>query len=1635
MSGVLLRMFERLRRVVRAGAWAALFLVGLAGILLVALQVDAVGGAVLRAGLTVLSPEGVDVEVGRVSGSWVRGLELSAIRVEDRARASRITIDSLALTYRIASWRPGRVTLDSAEVVGASVALDDLGLLQAAGEYNPDTASEVEADDPSQGWTLRVGTLRLRAGALRARSGADEPFLVDSASARLDSLVLGPGRATASWLVDATFSPAGHPASWGRMEARGLLTPTEVRVDTLTVRSPESRVAGWARVSRRVALSRPGGLTWSLEATPLGLADLQGLVTVPGVLAGDSITLRSTAWDRGDSAAIHVEARSSAGAAADATLSWGREDDAWRGRAEARVEGLRPARYLGETAPAGPVEAWAEGDGILRFAEGAVERGSLQARWHVSGPEISVAGRATALRERDPGGHRDSLHVELEPSRWDRVALSRGLASTRLSEGRLVWNARLEAAEGGLVAGRGTVSGIGGPEPIRHEASLTLRDLLEPYSGSRLDGTVGVGGIGDPTEDGSAEARVRLGSSRLGRMSLDTAEAVVTWQEGVTTSRGSLSGDAGAVDWEAEIQVSPSTGELRLSTLHFDDLRLAPDSAPWVPDRLSGSLDGRASWSGPLLRAWDPEAWTAALRFRTGSLALSTVAAGSLDGEVRYDSGRVESATRILLADSASVDLFVDGTVLDTVALTIRRGRFQGLSPAAFGSDGPGAALGGTLVGDYRRLPGGGAGEGSLDVALEPSRLAGDTVRGGTVAIALSPQRVHGAFRGEMAGGYLTASFARALKPVSAEPRLRVDVAADLPDAGALLGTQSGEHAGVSGRASLEEGADGARSVRVDVAQAAGWGVTVDTLVVRATTRSRLLVVDTLYLASTALEARGSGSVPLALLGSLDAGEVPSGASPGVGSFLLDAVLPDSGVVVVPSSGDRWVGRGGSLRLSGECQERDCVLDGSGEIDGLLRGRWGVGPSTVTLGGTLSTDPERTELNAALALGDLRVGSAVIRRLDAVASYDGADYRVSLDAAADRDRTASATVQVAPRPGETRVILDSAAFRGTQEHWSLTESTSLRLGPGGVELGLLDLSSAQGRVRIQGVWGDAERDLVMDIDSLAVGPIADLFGAPELGGVMGARIELVDGVGDRGLVFEGSLAASLTRAGRPLHTVSMEARSDQGALRVDGSVSERTGPPRVTLAGSVPVPGSEGGAWALDLTGDSVPLGWLDAYLPESAVRRASGAMKARLSVRGPKEAPLLAGPLEVRDAAFELPWAGLAITGVHLVASGDGRQLRVDTLTARSGGRGHGFAHGTVALQGPGEPVALDLALETQDFLATNTHWLRTVVTGQGTLSGTSRFPRLTAQADVVEGELWLDDTAGNGLDDVVLSDEDWAVLEERFGVPGPSEQDPSALLPRGLAMDLDLSLERDTWLRQELNPRMAIQFTGDVRVTREEGERLIMNGRLEGIPGRSYFGQFSTRFALEEGTIQLVGPLEDTRLDFTSSHRVPSRGGYAEDVIIRMGVAGQVGDLELTLSSEPAMDPTDIVSYLATGRTASEAFSGGGGVEAAAEMGMGLVAHELSSVVRRYARNGVGLDVVEIRQEGLQGASLVAGKYVTPRLFIGFRQPVSFSREEGGPGVTEADVEWRAVDWLIANLQAGGAGYRLILEGSRGY
>lgn len=1624
---------------------------------LLAVQLDAVGTAAFHAAVARFGPADAEIRAATVSGSWIGGIELHQLvwlRGADTVRADRLSLD-----WSLPEWRVGSIVISSAAASGVEARLHAGGGsargASTAGGSPPGPSGPRDGSPSGGGWAVLVEEFELT----RATASIADPTDAEGGLYRVADLSLSgtgvrvaPGLGLDSLRLRARFAPPGRPAGWGEVLVTTRFEDGVLDLDTLSVRSPDSRVEGRGRANLN-DFPAPGAAEWELQATPLRVADLEGLGFVPGTLRGETLRLVSRAWRDGAGSRMAVDALTSAGDSLGAEFEWRGDDENWHGTGVVEVGVAAGTALPGLGALGGPatvrLDGWLQGPG---GGGGPAQEGAARSGTGLEGVatvKVEAPGRAlTGELELTPrsGGRApgDSLSLTLASLTWGDFVLDEGRVSV-VRPGRdphgdpLDWALGVRTAAGGHLVGEGTLRPGDSATALRYEGHLEGRALQDPRSQARLSGRVHFEGSGTRPEEAVLTIAVGLQDSRIGAVKVEAADVEARWDRGELEAGGGLATDLGGGAFAVTATTSERGGRFELR-------RLAVDSLSVAGAELRGAGRGSGSWTGGVTGFLDPTAVTA--RFESdidgGRMAGLAVDSARLSG--RWAGGRIDGVLEAAMPDSGRAEVRASVSLLDTVSVHLREGRLDGLNLASLLSGAPPTRLNGTVSGDLRLDPL----RIDADLHLSPSLLLGDTLRSLQARVEGGGGRLGGHFSARLGGGFVDGEFTgrglfqglddRGDGEAGTEARWDASMTGDLPRAGGLLG-QRDSAATVRFDVNAQGGPEGpCVTVR---AEGRGWGIQVDTAVLAARLLDSLLVLDTVGLQTDWVRGGGRGEVPLALFGGEE--DLPA-ADPGNHVFELRLTVPDSARPPVGQGGEsfppRVLGsdvqaRAGSLHVATECSTRgECRVTGGATLTSILYGDYSAATLEASVDAAVGPGLAATRGEGRFDLRGLRSPSASIRSLVLEAEARGDVWEVEGETVIDDGRDARLTLEVDPGPG--RVWVRDLAFRMDEDRWRLADPGAVEFAGAGVRIDILEMVAGDQRVLVGGGWdtADAGTDLTVELDSVRVGTVSDLAGAPGLDGWVDARVRVRGSPGD--LRVQGSASGELTQEGEPLHGFQVDIGQDAGLLGVELALSDPRGRERVSVSGDIPLDGDEL-EWNLDLRADSVPLPWLEPYVPDPLAQDLAGSLEAALRVEGARPDPVASGRISVDSARIGLPLPGITLTEVGLEATLDGRRVTIDALRGRSVGLVE--ASGEIRLPTSSAPAEMDLDVEADGFIAVNTSAIRTVVDGAVKVEGTAGAPEVSGDLTLPEAVIRLDEAVlGSGVDEVTLSDRDWETLRTRFGIVPPSDRGRSSPLFQTLGLDLEVTLGRDLWVRQQSNPEMQIQFTGGFKVEKEPGnEELRLDGELEAIPQRSYLEQFGRRFELDEGVGRLRGPVDETEFEVTSIYDVPPRDGTSSEVAVRLTLQGQPGDLSLTLSSDPAMENADIVSYLATGRPASQAFGGGEGQgTSAADVGADLVASRLTSAVEAFALESVGLDVLEVQREGLREATLVAGQYVTPELFLGFRQPVAFGSDEASgpsPEDLQAQLEWQAYRWLLLHLETGGSAFRFFLQGSYGF
>jgi translocation and assembly module TamB len=690
----------------------------------------------------------------------------------------------------------------------------------------------------------------------------------------------------------------------------------------------------------------------------------------------------------------------------------------------------------------------------------------------------------------------------------------------------------------------------------------------------------------------------------------------------------------------------------------------------------------------------------------------------------------------------------------------------------------------------------------------------------------------------------------------------------------------------------------------------------------------------------------------------------------------------------------------------------------------------------------------------------LQLGQRGVERITVDVASEGEGVALTVDAQMDGTRRAVAGLWGRVVDGGATGTLRALDADLSGQVWRLDRPAELMVVDG-FDVRDLSLSSPSGQISANGfVRPTGAQELVVSVDGLELAPFSDLLGYEGLGGRLDGSFDVTGTADAPMLVGSVHIVASLPETESA--TLDADTRYEGGVLDVDGSLALGGGgsarvlarlPYTVTLARAdsvaqddpptnavAPVGLVRDGPVMLDVRAERVGLDWLSPWMPPETARDLVGTLDGMVIVGGTTEDLTLDGSIELVGGGGELPGLGLRLHEGSFSGRLDGDLLVIDRASVRSGD-GRLTTTGSVRADDltTGE---LDLHVTLDDFQVVNTQMVRGVLDADLDIAGTTRAPIVTGAVDVLRGDVFLsDELAGARAEAVELTDADYAMLAEWFGYEPPA--DSAVARPTGpgpLAADVQLRLGRDVWIRQNAGPKLSIQLTGDLRVQKEADELERVFGTLEAVPRGSYVEQFGRRFAITRGEVVFNGPPEELRLDVSSEYAVPSAGDpTSNEVVIGLGVIGGLEDMALVLSSEPEMENADIVSYLATGRPSSQTLQfdseGDGLVERGADIALG----QATDAVERLASESIGLDVVQIRTDGTRGVTIAAGRYVSPRLYLGFSQPVSFRRSEASSGTRtrspEVEIEYQAFRWLLLNLRREGSRLDFFLRSRHAY
>lgn len=366
-------------------------------------------------------------------------------------------------------------------------------------------------------------------------------------------------------------------------------------------------------------------------------------------------------------------------------------------------------------------------------------------------------------------------------------------------------------------------------------------------------------------------------------------------------------------------------------------------------------------------------------------------------------------------------------------------------------------------------------------------------------------------------------------------------------------------------------------------------------------------------------------------------------------------------------------------------------------------------------------------------------------------------------------------------------------------------------------------------------------------------------------------------------------------------------------------------------------------------------LRFIELLTPEIA--NPVGAIEARYTIGGTRDAPRLDGALTLSDFGAEVPASGLVLRDgrATLRAAADDRYTLDGSV--RSG-------EGTLTLAGEGgidASAPLEIAIRGENVLAFDIPGVKVVAAPDLEISRRDGRLRLRGRIAVPSASVNLQRIPGGGA---AKASRDVVVVDA--GVVAAAEE----------AMPLDTDVTLVLGERVKLRGHgLDGEVEGQLRVRERPGRAATGTGQIRIAGTYRAYGQNLT---IERGRLLFAqSPLDDPGLDIRAVRKL-------RDVTPGLRIEGTAKAPVLTVFSTPPMEQGNALSYLVTGRPLRSLSGEDGDTVGMAARALGTATGDL---LAKSIGAKLGVDDIGVAEsDALGGAAFTVGKYLSPRLYLSY-------------------------------------------------
>jgi len=393
----------------------------------------------------------------------------------------------------------------------------------------------------------------------------------------------------------------------------------------------------------------------------------------------------------------------------------------------------------------------------------------------------------------------------------------------------------------------------------------------------------------------------------------------------------------------------------------------------------------------------------------------------------------------------------------------------------------------------------------------------------------------------------------------------------------------------------------------------------------------------------------------------------------------------------------------------------------------------------------------------------------------------------------------------------------------------------------------------------------------------------------------------------------------------------------------------------------------------------------------------ARGSATVQASVRGSLRDPQLSGRMELKNASLYLGDLPNGIDNANGAVAFDRNRATIEKLTAETGG-------GTINLGGFigfGSPLVYRLQATVAKVRVRYPEDVSVTFDATLALNGTS-------EASTVSGLMTLTRASFTPRADLAR-----IVAQAARPIPAPAT---SSDYIRGMQFDVHIEsgpgFELQTSLTRNLEAEVDLRLRGTPLRPALLGSASVNEGEVQ---------MFGNRYTVNRGDIRFVNPVKvDPILDMDLETK-------ARGVTVNIAISGTLQKLNVNYSSDPPMQPREIIALLAVGRTPADnaglsSESSAASSSSLAEAGGGLISQaitaQLSSRLQRFfGASRVKIDPTLTGVEYLPQARLTIEQQVSSDITLTYITNLNRTQEQIVQVEYDFSRQWSAIATREAN------------------